>query len=104
MELSRLPGGVNEIGVVEPGHALAGSGSVSAENKVAGSLGFVGGQEEMKPDAIVKAWLRSRGVYMDQRRQRVKVRLTCSAYVERTAPCASFPNRRVDPRRVACFG
>ena len=52
----------NEIGVVEPGHALAGSGSVSAANDEAGSLGFVGGQEVMKPDAIVKAWLRPRGV------------------------------------------
>lgn len=58
------------MGVVEPGQALAGSGSVSAANKVAGSLGFVGGQEVMKPDANVKAWLRSRGVYVDQRRQR----------------------------------
>ena len=52
----------NEIGVVEPGHALAGSGSVSAPNDEAGSLGFVGGQEVMKLDAIVKAWLRPRGV------------------------------------------
>ena len=104
MELSRLPGGVNEIGVVEPGHALAGSGGVSAENKVAGSLGFVGGQEVMKPDAIVKAWLRSRGVCMDQGRQRIKMGLTCSAYVEWTAPRAPFPDCRVDPRRVACLG
>lgn len=52
----------NEIGVVEPGHALAGSGSVSAVKGVAGSLGFVGGQEAMKPDAIVKTWLGLSGV------------------------------------------
>lgn len=68
-----MPGNVNEIGVVEPGYALAGSGRVSAVNKVIGSLGFVGGQEVMRPDAIVKAWLRPRGVYVDQRCQRVKL-------------------------------
>ncbi len=64
---------MNEIGVVEPGHALAGSGSVSAANGVAGSLGFVGGQEVMKPDAIVKTWLKPRGVCASQRRQRARV-------------------------------
>lgn len=63
---------MNEIGVVEPGHALAGSGSVRAANKVAGSLGFVGGQEVIRLDAIVKAWLRPRGVCVNHRRQRIK--------------------------------
>lgn len=66
-----MPGRVKEICVVEPGHALAGSGSVSAANVTTGSLGFVGGQELMKPDAIVKTWLRPRGVCVSQQRQRV---------------------------------
>jgi hypothetical protein len=48
-------GGVNLSGVVEPGRALAGSGSVSWAYEVAGSFGFVGGHEAMKFDAIVKA-------------------------------------------------
>lgn len=47
---------MNEIDVV---HALAaGSGSVTTADAVAGSLGLVGGQEVMKPDAIVKSWPR----------------------------------------------
>ena len=54
-ERPRLLGGVNLSGVFEPGRALAGSGSVSWAYLVAGSLGFVGGHEEMKLDAIVKA-------------------------------------------------
>ena len=60
-ERSRVLGGVNAIGVVEPGRALAGSGRVSAA-KPAGSGGFVGGHEAMKRDARAETWLRERGV------------------------------------------
>jgi len=51
----RLLGGVNLSGVVEPGRALAGSGSVSWAYVATVSDGFVGGHEVMKLDAIVKA-------------------------------------------------
>lgn len=55
VERSRLLGGVNWSDVIEPGLALAGSGSVSWAYEVMGRLGFVGGHEVMKLDAIVKA-------------------------------------------------
>ena len=97
----------NEIGVVEPGHALAGSGSVSAANDEAGSLGFVGGQEVMKLDAIVKAWLRPRGVcvsFNDVSGLGSVSQPRAKPYVEWAAPCTSLPDRGVDPCRMARFG
>ena len=50
-----LLGAVNLSGVVEPGRTVPGSGSVSEVYVVAGSFGFVGGQEAKKFDAIVRA-------------------------------------------------
>ena len=49
-----LLGGLNWSDVIEPGLALAGSGSVSWAYELMGRLGFVGGHEVMKLDAIVK--------------------------------------------------